>query len=66
MNAEQRTWSLVVVVMCATLIACIFIMARCSVDSEMNDTRIADCIKAGGHWNYNGGESFCQTSLKTR
>jgi hypothetical protein len=43
------------------LVLCVLIMARCQMTVELTDARIADCAKSGGHWNYNGGQGFCET-----
>jgi hypothetical protein len=50
MNAEQKAWTLISLLMCVTLIAMTFIMARCSVQVETVDARVGECAKGGGHW----------------
>jgi hypothetical protein len=63
MNAEQKTWSLVSLLICVTLIAMTFIMAQCSVQVETVDVRVGECAKAGGHWMVDaigGKRSHCE------
>lgn len=64
MNAEHKANSLMTLILCATLIAVVGIMAQCSVKVEALDSRISECAKNGGHWKSNGGDGFCEERAK--
>ena len=64
MNSDQKALSLVAFLTCLTITACIAIMAQCSIRVNATDTQIAECVKAAHHWNYNGGNGFCEEAVK--
>jgi hypothetical protein len=68
MTGEHKAWSLAILMACMSLVACIFIMARCSVDTAKVQTDAADCVKSGGVWHVGdvvgGTPAYCEEPAK--
>jgi hypothetical protein len=48
MSGDNKAWTIVFSAIMLGLVACIFIMAQCSIAVSNNNG--AACIRQGGHW----------------
>jgi hypothetical protein len=66
MSGDQKVYSLLTLMLCASLVAVVAIMARCSIEVDALQTDASECAKAGGTWHPSADPAsrFCEEKRK--